>query len=251
MKTLIKNGKCAGFSIIELSIVLSIIALIAVSALAIGAAKLDETRTRITKERMEYIMDTLDLFVDEFNYIPCPSDISLAPDDNNFGDGRTSPPTGTGYCIAENGNDGAVTNVIYGGLPVKQLAISYDMSRDGWGRRFTYVVDEDVTWQGGTSPGDTGFQDPTVDGNITITNGAGGITQASDAVVVLISHGADGHGAWPGKGGTIINKGCTTDADEDDNTSLAGCTAFDSNFVQKFRTGTFDDFVEYRVKWHF
>lgn len=255
-RTLNTEHRNGGFSIIELSIVLTIIAMIVATSLSVGASRIEAARAQSTQERMDFIMKAIQLYVNRFGYVPCPADNSLPVTDGNFGRGGGSGNSATG-CTDSNSsftNTSVPTHEIHtGGVPWMHLNISPAITIDGWNRRFTYAVDEQLTWADG-DPTNGGWDDPatTTDGEIRITRSSGGTNITANAAVVLISHGTNGHGAFPGKGGTRLDKGCTTDVDEDENTDLGvgvGCPAVNDEFVQKFRTSTYDDMVEYRTKW--
>lgn len=194
-------------------------------------------------------MEIFDLYVKAKGHLPCPADPTLTVDVVAFGFGNGTGAIGPGNCTANTlATDGA-TNVLMGMLPIQELALSPSDSVDGWGRRFSYVVDEDLTFSD-TAPPPSGWADIDIDGQIQInTNGAAVTTEAA---MVLISHGANGHGAWKGKGGATT-LACETDADEKDNTdgTNASCTSFDNIFVKKFRSSTHDDLINYRLKWQF
>lgn len=244
----------SGFSIVELSIVLTIIAFIATSALAVGASRVEAARVNSTNDRMDFIMKAFDLFVKRYGYLPCPADNDLPTTDADFGNGVGSGNPGP--CAAANYTDtvsSPATNVVIGGLPTQQLNISPSLAVDGWSRRFTYIMDQDLSVTSATVP--LGWSDPGVVGEIVVKNTAsGGIDLTTEAVMVLISHGTNGFGAWKGKGGGQLGT-CSSVADLDERENMifsggGGCPE-DANFVQKFRTSTFDDIIEYRVKWQF
>ncbi|NDF11507.1 MAG: type II secretion system protein [Proteobacteria bacterium] len=244
-----------GFSIMELTVVLTIIALIAGSALAVGASRVEQQKIQTTQERIEFIISAIETFVVKFGYLPCPADASLNNNDPDFGVERVPGVGGSGEgtqanqgnCHRANYKDPA-TNVVAGLVPVRTLLISPGLAMDGWGRRISYVVDENLTWRGG--PGIGGYADDT-QGEIEI-HGAGGTVVTTEGAFLVMSYGTNGHGAWKAKGVDRLDKGIT-DADEKENSwdgnGVAGNGAFNSIFVQKFLSRTFDDLVQYRVKW--
>ena len=293
-----------GFSIIELSIVLSILALVATTALTSTAGRIEQRRINVTKERMAVIMDAIEKYAEANNYLPCPSDNTLdyrstvGRFGTNLTTGQEPDADGDGFCLRGPPainlaliNDsfdvplvGGATiqhRVVLGGVPVADLGIGPEYAVDGWSRRFSYVVDDQLTWSGvaATPAANDGGWDDEV-GEIEI-RGISGLTLTNNAAMVLISHGRNGYGAWPAEGGTTqidnTSGGCnvTTHPDEIENTNLAtttgfntatpaggltgqcdgttGFPAFDNIFVQKFQvnstTEVFDDIVEFRTKW--
>ncbi len=230
-----------GFTIIEMSVVLTVMALIAGGALAVSASRTAAKKNFETREKMEDILDIIDRYVEENGYLPCPADPTLDRSHDDFGDGEPGPETeNDGDCQTtpdNNTEEDGGTNVYIGALPTRQLGLSLGMATDAWGRRFTYAVDEDLT-------DSTGFdaEDP----QITIYNTSGGAVIADKAAIVLVSHGANGLGAWPGKGGNKM-----TASGDDDEIENSNTDSVDQNFVQKSLTETFDDIVVYRLKWQF
>ena len=82
--------------------------------------------------------------------------------------------------------------------------------------------------------------------------------RTSEAVMVLISHGRNGHGAYMRQGSsTRMDAGyddgvSENESAEAENGSLgSGIDGkdFDNIFVQKSATGLFDDIVRYKLKW--
>lgn len=248
-------NKKNGFTIVELAIVITIIAFLISMIVSTGAARIEAQRINITKERLAFLMNAITQYVRAYNHLPCPADGSLAFDEPAFGIGSGSN-TDNGDCTAENANHGG-TNVVIGMIPLETLGLSATIGVDGWDNRFTYVVDQDLTYVGEEveteDPPERGFSnngnpatlpahsDPGTLGEIAIRNSAGGADFTSEAAVLILSHGPNGYGAWKGKGGSQINP-TGGSAEEDENTDN------DNIFVQTFRGGTFDDFILYKVK---
>lgn len=250
-----------GFSIIELSVVLAVIALVAGSALAVGASRIEASRIQTTQERMEFIMKAMEQYVREFNNLPCPADITLAPTHGDFGAGTGTNDTTSGlFCEAENYEVLPPTGtapaglVVAGGVPTATLKIAPVLALDGWNRRFMYVVTQGLTY-GTFDDGTgnlTGFGVDTTDGMIEIRLSDGGPAVTTEAAVLLISYGTDGYGATGGKGGALTIPETNADIDQRENAEPAAPAGpFDEIFVQKFRTQTFDDMVSFRMKWQF
>lgn len=229
-----------GFTIVELSIVLAVVALIAGTVLAMGASRLEASRLQTTKDRMEFLQNVIGLYVKQFCHLPCPADGSLAVDSTSFG---TGTGTGTGSCTA--GNLSTVTqtspnfNVIVGGIvPTRTLQVSPAMAFDGWNRRITYVVALPYTL-----PGTSGYSQsyaPATQAAITV-NGSSSSQITNDAAYVMVSHGANGFNAWRAKGGSRLGASADTEENENNNSN--------ATFVQKFITTSFDDMVVFQPQW--
>lgn len=342
-----KPDSLGGFSLVQLSIVLTVISLLAASALPGGDAASAAKKNDITVQRMIAIEQALRGFRAGLNAttgaswagnqsgrIPCPADGTLDITHANFG----KEVDGPGVCAAANFIAG---NVALGVVPVRTLQLPDEYALDGFGRRFSYVVDIRATrgkMRLGTNPIQTGAAGAgsvttltfpsahglaatntlfisgaavvdninvngnktvntaptattitvitgdaataggatgggsTVDvalraagsscysltttptpGDITITTiGRYGETTVTQAMVALISHGANGHGAFSGHGSAIAartNAGIT-DADELENASQNPdyTNNFNASFIKKVHTSSFDDIVRYGTK---
>lgn len=242
-----------GFTLIELSVVLVIAVVILSMAIGAGLTAIESQRIKTTYERMNYIIYSLDKYARTFNHLPCPADPTRNFGDTLFGVGVDTDTDG-GSCDTLNANilrHGA-TNVIAGSVPVVTLDLPPIVGEDGWGRRITYVVDQDLTFIDRDSPAVNGYTASAVNGNVTIRNAPTGtgsdiITNAS---IALISHGSNGHGAWQGKGNANrINKGVADNTPEGENSHIVTPGNWDNIFVQIYPTSTYDDILVYRSKW--
>lgn len=239
-----------GFSLIELAIVLGVAGMILGSGLVVAVNMNEQQRIDNTRDRLDYIMQAIDNFVDKYGHLPCPADPQAEFKDSYFGDGRASGNqlTTVTTCISNNLLDAGATNVMTGGVPTATLHISPEYALDGWNRRFTYVVDEDLTFVG--TDGANGYVDDTTPttGEIGVTNHDGSrVIYKEDHVaaivpVLVISHGKNGYGAWPGRGGSRISVG-GGGANEDENDDG------DRVFVQALPSASYDDIVSFRTKW--
>src|SRR5205085_2708177 len=105
-----------------------------------------------------------------------------------------------------NANFGPASETVGGVLPTKTLGLP-DMV-DPWGRRYSYHIDRRATELSAftiyrlTSP---------LIGDIIVNNSGGG-TKTTKGVVLVMSHGPNGHGAFLTSGQRF--KGMTTSANE-------------------------------------
>ncbi|MCB2082354.1 MAG: hypothetical protein KDD76_06910, partial [Rickettsiales bacterium] len=130
----------AGYTILELAIVITIVALIITMTITVGIARIEMQRANTTDTRMTYLIKALKAYVDVYGHLPCPADGALATTDTNYGWGAG---TGTGTCSASNLQDSGT--VVAGAIPVINLGIDPLVSVDGWGNKITYVVTEALT----------------------------------------------------------------------------------------------------------
>jgi hypothetical protein len=241
-----------GFSLVELSVVITIISISLAGALDLATTATTSQKITETNARMDAIEQALRIFVINNQRLPCPADNYSAFNNNTYGIEAT--PT-AGGCTGTNYGITTGLNTIYGGgVPTKTLGLDDKYMSDSWNRRFTYVVDDqfvnsittNTLCDGGTGDYHTKCFKQTTAGTVVIQTTSGGTQIASNAVYVIISHGPNGNGAWTYSSG-VARLAASSDADEQNN---AGDDAglFDGKFIQKDATSTFDDIARYSTK---
>ena len=220
--------KSKGFTLIEISVVLVIIGLMLGAILGVGNAQIQQARISTTKQKQEAIKLALINFITRNNRLPCPAIDNLAPGVVGYGVEAVTPGTCTGTTL--NGN------VVTGIVPWSSLALSDENATDGYYNRYTYQVALAATntnlqtisgLKGAISihSGTPAALKPPVAGNQTNDcTPAGGNYNPCSAVAIIVSHGANGAGAYSREG---IQKPAPTGADELENTNN------DSKFVIK------------------
>lgn len=226
----------SGFSLIEISIFLLVVAVMAGAALNFGNNQQGFARFKQTTDKLDVIQKALATYVRINGRLPCPAKGDLARTNASFGveDCTTTiVPIGTA----------ADPDILVGILPAVTLGISTEFVTDGWERRYTYAVEErfiDVN-----TFHDTMENDPDKPGDrfIDIVDGMNtAVVRSNWAVYVVMSFGEDGIGAWPRDGGAAIT-GTTTDVGELNNNDYT-----DKQFAVTLRSRGFDDMVRYRTK---
>lgn len=238
----------------EMSVVLVIIACVVGSGLALGKAAMDQAKVVITNNRLDAIETALMAFRQANNRLPCPSDITVAKSDTDFG----VEAANLGTCIS--GSPEANYNVkaskggknVEGGVPVRALRLTDEFAFDAWGNKIAYGVWAPLT-------GTNAFLDYGIDKNCGALNilATTGTLRSTDGDYVLVSHGPNRHGGV-NNAGTAYNAG-STNADELVNchcTSSAGADTYKATYVQKKLTqdstnanNTFDDYVRFKERW--
>jgi FG-GAP repeat len=259
------NRRKTGFSLIMVSILLTVAALIFVSVLP-GGLDVNQRTINNTK-RLEKIEEGMRSFMAAHQRRPCPADGQYDVNTANFGLEAANPGNcTTGTPAAPMGPDtnttactGNVGCIVSGVIPTKTLGLPDDYAFDEYGRRFEYAVDTRATSKSFCNV----LQDyPTNDGKggLVIKDGTTG-NIIDNVMYAYISHGKSGYGAYPEQGGAgghtpaqsvalRINTG-STDTDKQTNAGVDGSFNYsNSNFtnvkVRKDPSKTFDDLVWYR-----
>jgi len=174
----------AGFSLIELAIVLVILGMIAGMSLPLLTAHITRTAFHKTRSNQEYVVNALAAFMEKNKRFPCPGEPQK--EGAKFGLAQES-------CFMEKAK---------GIIPFKTLGISEVYAHDGFKRLMTYVVEPDLTKRHRSHQEE-------VSGSIIIQNEEGfpvipapKKTEKNPNYIafVLISHGESGGGAYLGKG---------------------------------------------------
>lgn len=226
--------KAAGFTLVEMAVVVTLMAIVLTMGLRLLRATQDSAAWSDTRTKQARIKVALISFLRTNGRLPCP-DSAL-------------PPTGAepAACLVNAGR---------GVLPWQALGLSVADVQDGWANFFTYRVAN---------------RTPATSSNWTLTAGATAFTlgelatplttftlQERDAagvlgaavvpnpVVMIISHGKNGAGARSLRGAAVLPM--PVGADE-----LANATAASTTFVMRTPTevtaatgGAFDDLVAY------
>ncbi|NBO19622.1 MAG: prepilin-type N-terminal cleavage/methylation domain-containing protein, partial [Proteobacteria bacterium] len=245
----------AGFTLIEMSVVILLLASIIGSVAIIFNTLLRSYQEDETRDKLEAIQRAIYEYRVAFNTLPCPADITLNLGHTHFGVAAANPGVCTGGVPAANfsGTDATPQEARGGLVPVTTLQLPPDYAFDGWGRRIMYYVSRDLTQSGALNI--VNGIDPTP--RMTILNEQG-VANTTLAAYVLISGGPNGHGMFPRVGGAVrINNG-STNADEQNNCdcdNTATASPVNSIFVQKDITenpadnlGGFDDIVVYGTR---
>jgi type II secretory pathway pseudopilin PulG len=246
------HTRLSGFTLIQISILLVVASLVMVAILPSSQTNL--TANNVTTAKMNTILTALREFEAKNGRLPCPADASRPISGANYGVEAVNPGSSTnctGGSPAANFVD-AANHTAIGMVPLRALEFSNDYGLDGYGRTITYAVDTAATscWASASLPG-----------NILIAN----LWTTNNTTVAVVSHGADGYGAWiplTGSTGTAVrlNAG-STDTDQLVNAHLLTTGVFPNptpssrvvdsggtsvTFVNKAPTAAFDDLVVYQ-----
>ncbi len=192
-----------GFSLTEMSTVMVVIGFIAASALSVAISSDYATKWGETESKLNRIEEALAGYLSINHRLPCPASGTAGITSASFGVEQI-----TGINCTADFNDGVVGNTVWGGVvPVVTLQLPDDFMFDGWGRRIDYAVNNNFANNTTTNPGCASsacFIDKAA-GTITV-NDASDTAIVTNAVYVLLSHGENGHGAFPKPGSAITTR---------------------------------------------
>lgn len=187
----------AGFSLVELAIVVLIVSILLTMGLAAFSVQVDTVALSATQKRQETIKDALIAYLRTNRRLPCPETTAIA--------GNT--PTGTETRLTANDPTTQCAS-FWGTIPFATLGLSREAALDGYGNFFSYFVSSSASppepdWTLTSTTGVPGFNvgNP---GRFSVTENGIPTAEASNlAAVVVISHGKNGAGAFTLKGTRI------------------------------------------------
>lgn len=221
-----------GFTLVELSIVLVIMALVMGAGFAMLTAQIDSQRQAASRVKQEAVRTALINFISRNSRLPCPARPAATAADADFGVEAATPGTCTG--ITSTGAAPAV--VVTGLIPWVSLGLSQEATTDGFYNNFSYQVVVSATNL--TTQTIAGMR-----GYITLHSSGPGVLGAAPAgnqinecsgglafnpcaaVAVVLSHGRNGFGGFMANG--VRRSTAETGADEQANADD------DSLFVRK------------------
>jgi type II secretory pathway pseudopilin PulG len=273
-----RHRQRTGFTLLEIGIVLLVLSIMLGGTLAAMAQKSRLAKQQELRMKLDAIEDALMAFRKAGAgggpnvRLPCPADATSDMTSADFGLEAANPGICSGGSPAATLDDGQ--NTVGGVVPVKTLGLPDDYMFDPWGGRFDYIVDKRLTaigafdayWPSG-GPVHGVDDDSTRVGSITIKDHhvIGGVDVVSiwttHAVVAIVSHGPNGHGAFQLKGRRPDNSwnlksSGSNNSDEQQNChcdASGNALTFDATFVVQASPSnaaealpnTFDDTVRF------
>jgi prepilin-type N-terminal cleavage/methylation domain-containing protein len=256
-----------GFSLIEMTLVLLILSVVAAMFVAHESSVVASAKKDLTLARFQAIQDTLVQFRQVYHRLPCPANGTLTIASHNLGIEAADPGVCDGPTPAANFSG---THVVMGTVPTKTLGLPDDDMYDGWGRRITYAVDPLATSTCAfTTTAVASITDTTAihlivndeNGNDRTVTTINGTPAAARALYVLVSHGPNGHGGFLPSGAR--EDSASLNADELTNCHCGGsplvpnpsATAITNIFVERppldnaaNPQSRFDDLVTYATR---
>lgn len=211
-----KNFKKA-YSLIELSIVILIIAILITGALSVSIGSINNAKTKTTNDRIREVYKAIGNFLITNKRLPCPASLKkIKTVDTDYGAEVGAGSACAGVGVYQSLSSG---NLVYGMVPSRALGLSNDMAEDAFESKLAYIVDKNFTNTVETVPNFSNktFATATYGGIITIDEKPSGITQVvtTDAIIAVISYGANKAGAFNSNAATQNTR--SGDADEMDN----------------------------------
>jgi prepilin-type N-terminal cleavage/methylation domain-containing protein len=199
------DARQRGFTLIELSIVVAIAAVVLGVVLSLVNTQIENAKAANMRSRMETIKAALVMFVARNSRLPCPAIESFAPTHNDYGLEAPTPGTCTGATVAG--------TAVRGMLPFRTLGLPEEDGYDVYASRFTYVVTTAATnLNANNIAGATGTitlhsAEPPALGLQPIGNQinacsttAGDNGCNSNAIAIVLSHGPNAMGAFQQSG---------------------------------------------------
>ena len=227
----------AGFTLIEMTLVLAIAGIIIVAGDTLLKNYTIQSRVAQTQYRMTAIDNALQQYLKDNGTYPCPSSLSVSPDIAGFG--MTNPncalSTAGTFQLTGTGSGGPVR---IGAVPVRSLNLADEYETDAWQNRFYYAVVENLATT------NVAF-DPT-NGSISVIDSNNlPVAAAGTVEYVLISAGQDKVGAYTAYGVTGIP--CSPTTLEGLNCSLGPSANFrKTSLTSNVGNKTYDDYVIFR-----
>ena len=201
--------KRAGFSLIEMAIVLAIISLVAGGFLTVISAQDEQSKINLTKERLAKIENALLYFYAQHGRLPCVAPANAADTDAAFAieyeDSGKACQGNPGISEADEIHDGLNEETWVGALPTRTLGLPDSFAKDGWNMRFHYVVprrmadpDDVAADYPGTAGRNTARDIIILDKGTSTTTDR--INLNEPAAYVIISAGEDKKGAFARSG---------------------------------------------------
>ncbi|MFT7087037.1 MAG: prepilin-type N-terminal cleavage/methylation domain-containing protein [Rickettsiales bacterium] len=269
------------FSLVELSIVILIVSILLAGALGVSKTSINNSKTKITKERMAIVYDAIATFVAQNKRLPCPGTLTSVKGSVIYGkelegDKHNAPQSA---CVGSYISlDHCNIPFAYGMIPTQTLGLDPEMAEDGFGTKFSYAVDSRYTIK------NTGESDNSTicGGSVSIgfelsksavsedslnedlfsfaaqdASGAS-LSPKSNSIFILMSHGANKFGGFNASGSSQNN--IPDNATDEEKENLFNCdgtpetcpTVLTADFNRVFKISSynsnFDDIILFKSK---
>lgn len=189
-----KNSVCKkniiskkAFSLIELSVVIVVLAIVVTGLLSISINAAVNDKTKKSKDNIDQIYKAMGAYLLKNNHLPCPAPITSVKSTAVLY-GKASGTAGT--CADE---DGVYShqNLVYGMVPIRDLEIPKQLAEDGFGNKFGYLVYKEFTDTALFGTASSNARGIDVKNNTTSL-----VASTELAMFAIISYGANKYGAF-------------------------------------------------------
>lgn len=190
MMSCFQHRRSAGFSLIEMSIVVAILAVLGVSGLSFYNTQIKKQHVDTTKSRLNDITAAMARYKQRTGHLPCPAPLDAPPGSATFGKSDTDNCSTAAVQPGTTRVAGTGGTVRIGAVPVAALGLPVEATVDRWGNRFVYAVSERIA--------DAGVPYDENDGAITLLGDGGTVLgpTPNKTPFVVLSPGQDGAGAY-------------------------------------------------------
>jgi prepilin-type N-terminal cleavage/methylation domain-containing protein len=236
------------FSLIELSIVLAVFAVVAVGVFSSREVGQEEVQVTSVDDTLDQVEQALAFYLKHYGYLPCPASRTESIDSANYGVSVSCAAATATAAPAGTENIGANTDeyqLRVGMIPTRTLGIPDKYALDAWGNRLTYAMIRTLGVDKATydayAPTQASDYFQVVDKTGAVLYGNNNTELIS---YVILSHGSDGKGAY-GKGG-VQTIACPTGIGDTENCNTT--KQFIVDVVNQTDTGTqyFNDYVRWK-----
>jgi prepilin-type N-terminal cleavage/methylation domain-containing protein len=244
--------KSAGFSLVEMAIVVTIMGVLAGGVLAVSSNKIEKTALRTTAQKINDVDDAIKAYYSRYGFIPCPASPTAQENTATFGFATNCAAT----VIAPSGTweAGSGSDTIRGGVvPTRTLGLPDSAMYDEWGNRLSYAAIKAMTL---TRTGYTTFTTSLTTGVIQMVdmNGNQLLDPSTKNIIpyVIISHGKDKKGAFGRKiAGMTPQVACGSVAKDSENCDFGDPNSNDAVFMDTSLSDsqTARDYFYDIVKW--
>ncbi|NCA28375.1 MAG: hypothetical protein EBS92_03765 [Proteobacteria bacterium] len=244
-----------GFSLNDLSVMISTVLIVTATSVAITEIKTDSKKSELDSAKFEKINKSLSKFLIQNKRLPCPAGLRIVKGTSSeYGKEQIS----ANNCVID-GTKGVFVsssnpNLLYGAVPAQSLGLKPSDIEDQFGSKIVYVVNIKSTVAPSTDPNSVNENIGSATTSIKINEKSGDNIKEidSDALYVLISAGKNKNGAFNANS-SAQNSNASTTSTEASNfpTSISGSTVVIDDVFVKSETksgGNFDDLIFYKTK---
>lgn len=236
----------SAYTLLELSIVIAIMAVMMTGAIGISVSTFNNTKKIATEMKIRQLYNAVGKFLLINKRMPCPARLDLTINDNSYGEEVGNGSGCSGFTGVYQGSN---ANHFYGMIPMKSLGLPLEFSRDDYGSKISYIIDDRFTRSFQDVPN---FSNPSFG---TVTNygtafnikekpPSSGKLDSAGAIMIILSHGKNKFGSFNDNSST--QNTLPTDVDELSNSYVEN---FDNNFIFKsLNSEIFDDIMIYKTR---